>query len=209
MGALRAWFSFKGRISRKTWWIYYFLIPTGILIAAALWDDYSTPEIPTSGIFGTISGGLSAVSLTALCLWVWISLAGQARRWHDHNKSGWWGLVSLMAPSVLIFRVAMDSLGLWWFIIMHHVLPVILSVFLFLPPLDDDPKMPLIHGAPDAGSTLDQLLAPGFFLLLILAWALAILFGGFLRGTRGPNRFGPDPLAPPDTTNIALPPQPQ
>ena len=203
MGALRAWFSFKGRISRQTWWMYYFLLPTCIIIAAAAWDDYRTPEMAPPEAFGTIFGGVSPVSLTALCLWVWISLAGQAKRWHDHNKSGWWGLVSLMAPLVLIFRVAMDSLGMWWFIVMHHFLPVIFSAFLFLPSLDDEPKMPWFHAASD------QMLLSGFFLLLILGWVVAMLIAGCLSGTPGPNRFGPDPLAPRDAANIALPPQPQ
>ncbi len=202
MGALRAWFSFKGRISRKTWWIYHFLSPTGILIAAALWDDYGAPELPSPEALGTVFAGLSPVSLTSLCFWVWISLAGQAKRWHDHSKSGWWALVSSAATLLLVFKLAMDALGIWWFIIMHVFLPVIFSVFLFLPSLDDDPKLPLFHAAPD------QIVLSVFFLLLILAWALAILVGGFLRGTRGPNRFGPDPLAPP-AANIALPPSPQ
>ncbi|MCA3278800.1 MAG: DUF805 domain-containing protein [Roseomonas sp.] len=203
MGALRAWFSFKGRISRKTWWLYFFLIPTCIIIAAAAWDDYRTPEMASPEAFGTIFVGVSPVSLIALCLWVWISLAGQAKRWHDHNKSGWWALVSLAAPLFLISKLAMDALGMWWFIIMHVFLPVIFSVFLFLPSLNDEPKMPWIHAAPD------QMLLSGFFLLLILGWGLTMLIAGCLRGTPGPNRFGRDPHAPPDTTNIALPPQPQ
>ena len=36
---LAEWFSFNGRISRKTWWIFYFLIPIGINIAASALDD--------------------------------------------------------------------------------------------------------------------------------------------------------------------------
>jgi uncharacterized membrane protein YhaH (DUF805 family) len=203
MGALQAWFSFKGRISRQTWWMYYFFIPSGIIIAAAAWDHYRTPEMASPEAFGTVFGGLSPVSLTALCLWVWISLAGQAKRWHDHNKSGWWALVSLAAPLFLISKLAMDALGMWWFIIMHVFLPVIFSVFLFLPSLDDDPKISLIHVA------ADQMLLSGVFLMLISGWSLAMLIGGCLRGTRGPNRFGPDPLAPRAAANIALPPQPK
>jgi uncharacterized membrane protein YhaH (DUF805 family) len=51
------------------------------------------------------------------------------------------------------------------------------------------------------------MLAPTAFLFL-LGGSLMILVGGFMRGVAGPNRFGPDPLAPPDT-NIALLPSPQ
>jgi uncharacterized membrane protein YhaH (DUF805 family) len=46
-------------------------------------------------------------------------------------------------------------------------------------------------------------------ILLSVAFLIEVLVLGFLRGTRGPNRFGTDPLAPPDAANIALPPQPQ
>ena len=44
-----------------------------------------------------------------------------------------------------------------------------------------------------------------FFVTIFVACAVA----GFQPGTPGPNRFGPDPLAPPDAANIALPPSPQ
>lgn len=44
--------------------------------------------------------------------------------------------------------------------------------------------------------------------LLCILRGLYFLTAGIRRGTPGPNRFGPDPLAPP-AANIALPPQPQ
>ncbi len=37
---LRAWFSFKGRISCKTWWVYYFLVPLGINVGVTILDDF-------------------------------------------------------------------------------------------------------------------------------------------------------------------------
>lgn len=45
--------------------------------------------------------------------------------------------------------------------------------------------------------------------LLYILRGLYFLTGGIRRGTPGPNRFGPDPLAPPTAVNIALPPQAQ
>jgi hypothetical protein len=45
--------------------------------------------------------------------------------------------------------------------------------------------------------------------LLYTLWGLYFLTGGIRCGTPGPNRFGPDALAPPDAANIALPPSPQ
>ena len=35
-------------------------------------------------------------------------------------------------------------------------------------------------------------------LVPILGWCWALIENGFLRGTRGDNRFGPDPVQPPD-----------
>jgi len=108
---LAKWFSFNGRISRKTWWIFYFLIPIGINFLISGTDDEDIG--PFSIIAGL--GGL------------WIGLAGQAKRWHDRDKSGWWVLVN------------------------------------FIP---------------------------------LIGWLWAFIVAGFLRGTSGYNRFGPDPLAP-------------
>ena len=34
-------------------------------------------------------------------------------------------------------------------------------------------------------------------LVPVVGWLWALVFNGFVRGTRGPNRFGPDPLAGP------------
>jgi len=114
---LAQWFSFNGRISRKTWWIFYFLIPIGINIAADVLADRS----------GMDDGNLGPFSIIAGLVGLWIGVAGQAKRWHDRDKSGWWVLVNLI---------------------------------------------PLIGPI----------------------WAFIV--AGFLRGTSGPNRFGPDPLVP-------------
>jgi uncharacterized membrane protein YhaH (DUF805 family) len=164
------------------------------------------PELTSPETFGEISGGFSIVSVTALLLGLWAGLAGQAKRWRDLNKSGWWGLVSLIAPLVLLFRVAIDALGMWWYVFMHSFLPVIFSVLLLLSPSADEATLQLFNDTSGMGLILDRVFLPALFVLLISVWFVVVLVGGVLRGTPGPNRFGPDPLAPPDAANIALPP---
>ena len=61
----------------------------------------------------------------------------------------------------------------------------------------------------DGSSRWDYSWIGGFVGSSFILLGITILSAGFQPGTSGPNRFGPDPLAPPDTTNIALPPQPQ
>lgn len=205
---LRAWFSFKGRISRKTWWVYYFLVPLGINVGVAVLDDYAAPGGPSPGIFGETPGGFSIVSVMALSLGLWAGVVGLAKRWHDLNRSGWWGLVSLIVPVALLLRITIDSLGMWWYVLMHGLTPVIFSVLLLLSPSADEASLQLFNDMSGMEVAMERVFLPGVFMLLIFAWCLVILVGGVLRGTSGPNRFGPDPLARPHTTNIALRPSP-
>jgi uncharacterized membrane protein YhaH (DUF805 family) len=107
-----AWFlfSFKGRISRKPYWVFNLIVFLGGIVL---------------GILTGYGEEISNAQL-ALMLWIlWPSLAVQAKRWHDTNKSAWWMMVN------------------------------------FIP-----------IGGP--------------------IWAL--IENGFISGTRGPNRFGDDPL---------------
>jgi uncharacterized membrane protein YhaH (DUF805 family) len=44
--------------------------------------------------------------LVLLIALIWISLALQVKRWHDRDKSGWWGLIQLV-----------PAIGPIWFLI--------------------------------------------------------------------------------------------
>jgi len=206
---LRAWFSCKGRISRKTWWLYYFLIPNAIYIAAALLDDHALPALSISHFFGGVFDGLSLLSLAVLLLGIWGGVAGQAKRWHDHNRSGWWALPGLLPPLLIVARMALDPLGLWWFLLMQIFLPAVFLVLVMSTRLVDDASLALFNDISEAGLDAAPVIMPVIFLMLSLIWLLVLLFAGILRGTGGPNHFGPDPRAPSPVTNIALPPSPQ
>ncbi len=154
---LAQWFSHRGRISRKTWWIFYFLLPNGFIIAAGLFDAYFQER-----------DQISVVSVVVLSTYI-LGFSGQVKRWHDLDRTGWWACLAMIPPFV----------GFWY--------------FFFLAVLEK-------------GSPLAWVLV---YFIPILGSLWSFFVAGFLRGTPGPNRFGPDPLAPPDAGNIALPPQPQ
>jgi uncharacterized membrane protein YhaH (DUF805 family) len=106
-------FSLKGRISRKPFWMFNLIVFGGAILL---------------GMFTEISGDVNEISKPQVMFMIWVlwpSIAVQAKRWHDVNKS-----------------------ALWLFI---NFIP-------FIGPV----------------------------------WAL--VENGFIRGTAGPNRFGPDPL---------------
>ena len=103
-------FSFKGRINRRPYWMFNLCI----FVAGLMF-----------GLFIEPTKEINKYQLIFM-LWVlWPSLAVQAKRWHDINKSALWLLINLI---------------------------------------------------PIAGPL----------------WAL--IDNGFIPGTRGPNRYGPDPL---------------
>jgi uncharacterized membrane protein YhaH (DUF805 family) len=178
---LRAWFSFKGRISRKTWWIYYILVPLLMSLAVLLETLAVTRFFSAFGIWQSFgpSEFTIVMFLMGSQIFYWITwFSGCTKRFHDLDLSWRWPLV-LALPGLLFTAI-------YWDVILANVL---MRERRFLAEwalsLSWLPLIPL-------GSFLCQ---------------TGLL--GFLRGTRGPNRFGPDPLAPPDAANIALPPSPQ
>jgi len=106
-------FSFKGRISRKPFWIFNLIVFVGGILL---------------GMFTDISGDVNEMSKPQIMFMIWVlwpSIAVQAKRWHDVDKSALWIFINLI---------------------------------------------PLVGPI----------------------WAL--VENGFVRGTPGPNHFGPDPL---------------
>jgi uncharacterized membrane protein YhaH (DUF805 family) len=86
----------------------------------------------------------------------------------------------------------------WWIVLLF--VPIVFSILLqILNSLADL----------DGSSRWDYSWIGGFAGVAIFLFPVTILSAGLQPGTPGPNRFGPDPLAPPDAANIALPPQPQ
>jgi uncharacterized membrane protein YhaH (DUF805 family) len=119
-----------------------------------------------------------AEGFTTLLNWIyfilslWISLAAGTKRLHDLNRSGAW-LVLFVGGPILLLIVSLVAAGV------------------------------SIGGTAFSGETLDvsQLMRLGGFALIIFASWLglaiwAFVWFGCLRGTVGPNDYGPDPLQP-------------
>ncbi len=90
------WFylSLKGRISRRAYWAYYILPPiiAGIVAAIIVPKTSLTPETK------------SLIEIVITLLFLWPSIAVQAKRWHDLNRSGWWVLINLIPiVGILVF----------------------------------------------------------------------------------------------------------
>jgi uncharacterized membrane protein YhaH (DUF805 family) len=88
-------FSFDGRIGRKAYWLFLLatlVIAFGIQFAALGPMMAAAMENP------------EAAANMSFPVWVWIifipliwmSLAVQAKRWHDVDKSAWWILIGLV-----------------------------------------------------------------------------------------------------------------
>jgi len=76
-------FSFQGRLSRRSYWLFVLL--TLPFLAIAMLIDRGSGNAPLEG-----PGALLALLL------LWPSLAVQVKRWHDRDKSGWWVLITFI-----------------------------------------------------------------------------------------------------------------
>ncbi|MDA8105787.1 MAG: DUF805 domain-containing protein [Nitrospiraceae bacterium] len=82
-------FSFKGRISRQPFWAF-------TLCAGLIWLILSL----LLGI-DILHRNKDVKSLIPMLILLWPSLAAQAKRWHDRDKSAWWiliGLIPIVGP---------------------------------------------------------------------------------------------------------------
>ena len=77
-------FSFQGRISRKTYWIFNgFVFVAGMALGLITDPVNSIEDISNAHIF--------------FMLWMlWPNMAIQAKRWHDHDKSALWLLINFI-----------------------------------------------------------------------------------------------------------------
>jgi uncharacterized membrane protein YhaH (DUF805 family) len=144
-------FSFRGRISRQSWWLgliilFAVTIPVSIWLDPAAFDPNAT-EIKPPSLALTIWSLATCLPTAAITI----------KRLNDRDWPSWIGYLLAVLFVVL----------------------VIANYFGLL--LDPDRMAP-----PEA-------FAFGTIMLFFL-WTLAD--NGFFKGTNGPNRYGPDPLAP-------------
>ena len=107
---------------------------------------------------------------------IWPSFAIYIKRLHDRDMRGWW----LLLPYVMMF------------------VPVIAMALLNpnMMAMMSGGQLPVGGGVPQmpGGGAWMMGLMGGAYLIAIIIFLWLFIVTGFLRGTRGPNRFGPDPL---------------
>lgn len=80
------YFSAKGRISRKDYWLKFFLPVLGVYIAAAL-------VIGGLAVALGDAGGIALLLAIPIYIGiVWAAICVAAKRFHDRSWSGWWVL---------------------------------------------------------------------------------------------------------------------
>ena len=147
-------FSFSGRINRaKIWlWILLWLIAWVVAMIAAFAIVYATGFVAVLFLVYAVVGIGSFISYLAVVI----------KRLHDRDKSGWWLLIFVLLPSVLVG---------------------ISSAMTIATMMDSGGAVP----DPSPIATIVYLIGAAIGL-----WAFVELF--CLRGSIGPNKYGPDPL---------------
>ena len=103
-GIIKKFFSFNGRVNRKTFWIRNFILGIIYLILYLILDSsYEYPDV----FFGLLLNFIGY-----LILWI-ASLSLSARRWHDLDKSGFYILTHIfIIPAIYCaFKKGTDGIN--------------------------------------------------------------------------------------------------
>jgi len=98
MNIMSLLFSFEGRANRLQFWgVYIGMIVIIIVFASAMGVNLSAVDaagnpVAPGGAAGAAGLGILVLSLISF----WVSLAINAKRFHDRDKSGWWVLIGLV-----------------------------------------------------------------------------------------------------------------
>lgn len=110
-----SWFSFRGRMARKEYWIRVLILFAFTFVLGFMWVYLDESSADGSGFGGYVLGlakdfrkvtsgdflflcGLFAASISNISIY--------ARRLHDCNQSGWWVIPVLAASRILILNIA-------------------------------------------------------------------------------------------------------
>jgi|SoiMethySBSTD1v2_1073268.scaffolds.fasta_scaffold766683_2 uncharacterized membrane protein YhaH (DUF805 family) len=112
----------------------------------------------------------AVITLAAFIPQLWISLAAGVKRLHDLNRTGAWLVLFYLGPALLIIA--------FFAIVGVDVLAALVS------------DKPLESGVLARVGTTAVIV--GLLMFILSVWAF--IWFGCLRGTVGPNQYGPDPL---------------
>lgn len=165
-------FAFGGRINRAKWWLAVLVILIISIVAAIAFGIIEA----TAGTTGQTISLVGNVGVSIMTLW--ISIATAVKRFHDLDRTGHWNWLFYLGPVVVIGAAIAASFPILW---------------------------PLIQkfGADNAAKPTDaeimRVLAgvtPLLFAILVCVamWIWQVIWLGAIRGVRGPNRYGQDPI---------------
>lgn len=83
MTATQILFSFQGRVPRRTWWLWGFLLLLVVNLLGVL-------VLGIAGVPEEVANGVMSLLI------LWPALAVSVKRWHDRDKSGWWVLINFI-----------------------------------------------------------------------------------------------------------------
>ena len=84
----RIFFSFKGRISRGTyWWAIVVRTVVSCICALVLVVTIEPPYLSATSVFAFVT---STLALMLFILTIYCRYPIAVKRWHDRDKSGWW-----------------------------------------------------------------------------------------------------------------------
>lgn len=178
--------SLRGRLNRRPYWIasliflaLIVLVSIGAVIVSA---QMIQAAFESGGSIEASTRLTTFVVLGAGLLLAYPSIALMVKRFHDLGKSGGWALL-LIVPA--LGKMATDLLGLTG-------QPIPLTAYGF------DGSESFLEAWKE-GMRVEFAIRPaetlvGLYLFVVTVWFFVWL--GFFRGTRGPNRFGEDPLSP-------------
>lgn len=104
---INALLSFDGRVNRATFWTTWLALAIGVAAAAA-GSQFLDPRAQGIGAFATVVAGL-LIMIFAL-MFLFISLANEAKRYHDMDLSAWWLLLNLVPG---LGALVLFALGFW------------------------------------------------------------------------------------------------
>jgi uncharacterized membrane protein YhaH (DUF805 family) len=165
MTLIQLLFGFKGRIRRLHWWVAALAVGAVSGVLTSIVETAAGGSAADPESYAIERTGVIGVALLLVALAnSWINFAISVKRLHDRVRSAWWLVWQVLALSVAVIAVVFVTA--------------------------------LVTAKSDAAG----LIAVGYVIagvsslaaLVISIWLFVEI--GFLRGTPGPNRFGPDPL---------------
>ncbi len=185
MGLLHYLFAFSGRINRAKQWAVLLVSLVHITVIGFLFSltvgymtivDLVQKKITLAAVVTSPQAHAFAVIFCVLyAIGFYIGLAVATKRLHDRDKAAWWLLVFIVLPLLLNIPQILHLP-----VLLEYLQAAMKAAEANLPP----PPQPI--------ESVVVILTRGAATIISL-WAFVELY--ILKGTDGPNRFGPDPLA--------------